>query len=88
MEWPYTPQTTLVEARATAEGRRRRDLEEARAAGLSEEELPAYLAALATYDAMVPVWEARERVAELAALEAERERLEDSAAEAGDRWSR
>lgn len=57
--WPYTPRTSITEARASDEARRRRDLEEAKAAGLSPDEIGPYLRALATFDAWTPAWEAR-----------------------------
>ena len=70
--WPYTPRTSITEARASDEARRRRDLEEAKAAGLSPDEIGPYLRALAIFDAWTPAWEEREALAEALALAARR----------------
>jgi predicted transcriptional regulator len=54
--WPFTPRTSIAEARAGDTARRWRDHEEARAAGLRPDEVGPFLAALAAYDSATPAW--------------------------------
>ena len=54
--WPFTPRTSIAEARASDTARRWRDHEEARAAGLRPDEVGPFLAALAVYDAATPAF--------------------------------
>jgi hypothetical protein len=75
-DWPYVPETSLTEARASDIARRRRDREEARAAGLAPGEVGPFLAALRVFDANTPAWEERMALERARVLRAERLRIE------------
>jgi hypothetical protein len=74
--WPYVPETSITEARSNELARRRRDREEARAAGLAPGEVGPFLAALRVFDANTPAWEERMALERARVLRDERLRIE------------